>query len=133
MQSTYPQYYPQHSEGDMPPCPEGSKDKLSAVTVRAAAYRDRPFKLFDGGGLFLHLQRAGKYWRLKYRFGGREKLLALGVDPAPQLTHDLLCPFILTNLAQSNRVLAPRTSADSESCPAHIYASSNGPPASYPS
>ena len=59
----------------------GSKDKLSAVTVRAAAYRDRPFKLFDGGGLFLHLQRAGKYWRLKYRFGGREKLLALGVYP----------------------------------------------------
>ena len=59
----------------------GSKDKLSAATVRSAAYRDRPFKLFDGGGLFLHLQQAGRYWRLKYRFGGKEKLLALGVYP----------------------------------------------------
>lgn len=39
-------------------------------------------KYFDGGGLFLELTKAGgKYWRLKYRFGGKEKLLAFGVYP----------------------------------------------------
>jgi integrase len=39
----------------------------------------KPYKLFDGGGLFLLVKPNGsKLWRLKYRFGGREKLLALG-------------------------------------------------------
>ena len=32
-------------------------------------------------GLYLHIQQGGKYWRQKYRFGGKEKLLALGVYP----------------------------------------------------
>ncbi len=39
-------------------------------------------KLFDGGGLFLELRPNGvKLWRLKYRFAGKEKLLALGAYP----------------------------------------------------
>lgn len=42
-----------------------------------------PGKHFDGGGLYLDLTKAGgRYWRLKYRHGGKEKLLALGVYPA---------------------------------------------------
>lgn len=53
--------------------------KLTALTVKNAG----PGKHFDGGGLFLHVTRTGaKYWRLKYRHAGREKLLALGVYPA---------------------------------------------------
>ncbi len=41
-----------------------------------------PGKHFDGGGLYLHYTRAGgRYWRLKYRFAGKEKVLALGVYP----------------------------------------------------
>lgn len=33
--------------------------------------------------MFLHITEAGgRYWRLKYRHGGKEKLLALGVHPA---------------------------------------------------
>ena len=40
----------------------------------------KPYKLFDGEGMYLLVQPdGGKYWRLKYRFAGREKLLALGV------------------------------------------------------
>jgi integrase len=36
----------------------------------------------DGQGLYLEvLPNGGKYWRLKYRFGGKEKRLALGVYP----------------------------------------------------
>ena len=56
-------------------------DKLSATAVRAAKFKDKPYKLFDGGGLFLHVQESGRYWRMKYRFQGREKLFALGVYP----------------------------------------------------
>ena len=58
-----------------------TKDKLTATAVKAARYQDCPTKLFDGGGMYLHIQQGGKYWRLKYRFAGKEKLLALGVYP----------------------------------------------------
>ncbi|MBK7591490.1 MAG: tyrosine-type recombinase/integrase [Betaproteobacteria bacterium] len=39
-------------------------------------------RLFDGGGLYLEIAPAGgRWWRLKYRFGGKEKRLSLGVYP----------------------------------------------------
>jgi hypothetical protein len=42
----------------------------------------RPSKLADGRGLYLLTMPSGaRYWRLKYRFAGKEKLLALGVYP----------------------------------------------------
>ena len=38
--------------------------------------------MFDGGGLYLEIRPNGsKWWRLKYRFGGKEKRLSLGVYP----------------------------------------------------
>lgn len=56
--------------------------KLSASQVRQAKPREQPYKLFDGNGLFLLVKPSGrKYWRFRYRFQGREKLLALGVYP----------------------------------------------------
>lgn len=51
--------------------------KLTDVKCRSAVAG----KHFDGGGLFLHVTESGRYWRLKYRFAGKEKLLALGVYP----------------------------------------------------
>lgn len=39
----------------------------------------------DGGGLYLHVMAAGKYWRMAYRFGGKQKTLAMGVYPAVTL------------------------------------------------
>lgn len=43
---------------------------------------DKPYKLGDAGGLYLEVTPAGgKWWRLKYRFGGKEKRLSLGVYP----------------------------------------------------
>ncbi|CBJ50882.1 Putative integrase prophage protein (fragment) [Ralstonia solanacearum PSI07] len=55
---------------------------LTDTAIRNAKPGDKPIKLFDGGGLFLHITPAGqRYWRLKYRFAGKEKLLALGVYP----------------------------------------------------
>lgn len=35
----------------------------------------------DGGGMYLHVLAAGKYWRMNYRFAGKQKTLALGVYP----------------------------------------------------
>ena len=50
-------------------------------------------KLFDGKGLYLLVSPAGgKYWRFKYRFGGKEQLLSMGVYPTVSLSDArLLC------------------------------------------
>lgn len=36
----------------------------------------------DGQGLYLHVKEAGKYWRMSYRYEGKQRTLALGVYPA---------------------------------------------------
>jgi integrase len=55
---------------------------LSDAKVRNARPRLKPYKLSDGDGLFLVIMPSGsKYWRMKYVFAGKEKLLALGVYP----------------------------------------------------
>jgi integrase len=62
------------------------KDKLSSVAVETAKPHQKPYKLSDGGGLYLLVNPDGsRWWRLKYRVDGREKLLALGVYPAKSL------------------------------------------------
>ena len=55
---------------------------LNARHVDTAKPKDKPYKLADGGGLYLLVNPNGaRYWRLKYRVAGKEKLLALGVYP----------------------------------------------------
>ena len=39
----------------------------------------------DGYGLYLHVKEAGKYWRMAYRFAGKQKTLALGIYPEVSL------------------------------------------------
>jgi len=61
-------------------------EKLSDVAVKNAVPKDKPYKIADGGGLYLEVMPNGsRYWRLKYRFGGKEKRLALGVYPTVTL------------------------------------------------
>lgn len=56
--------------------------KLTDVAIRNAKPEAKPKRLSDGGGLYLEISPAGgKLWRLKYRFGGKEKRLALGIYP----------------------------------------------------
>lgn len=56
--------------------------KLSDITVRKSKAESKAYKLSDGGGMYLEVMPNGsKYWRLKYRFNGKEKKLALGVYP----------------------------------------------------
>lgn len=55
---------------------------LDAKTVENALPRDRDYKLADAGGLYLFVSRSGhRSWRLKYRFGGKERRLILGAYP----------------------------------------------------
>jgi integrase len=55
---------------------------LTDVSVRSAKAKTKPTKLFDERGLFLLVTPSGgKWWRLKYRFEGKEKLLSLGTYP----------------------------------------------------
>jgi integrase len=59
---------------------------LTVIKAKNAKPGDRPLKLSDGGGLYLLVHPAGgKYWRLKYRFQGKEKVLALGTFPEVSL------------------------------------------------
>lgn len=56
--------------------------KLTNLQCKNAKPKEKAYKLSAGRGLYLHVMRNGsKYWRMKYRFGGKEKLLSLGVYP----------------------------------------------------
>jgi len=55
---------------------------LTDTAIRSAKPQTKAVKLFDGGGLYVEVNPAGgKWWRWKYRFGGKEKRLSLGVYP----------------------------------------------------
>ena len=60
--------------------------KLSDKTCKNAKPAEKPYKLFDGGGLFLEMTPNGsKLWRLKYRHLGKEKRISLGAYPIASL------------------------------------------------
>ena len=60
---------------------------LTDVAVKAAKGKEKPYKLSDGAGMFLLVNRdSSRWWRLKYRYGGKEKLLALGTYPEVSLS-----------------------------------------------
>jgi len=54
--------------------------KLTAVGIKGAKPKDKAYKLSDGAGLYLFVDKAGrKYWRYNFRFDGKHKTLSLGV------------------------------------------------------
>ncbi len=59
---------------------------LTDKAIRTAKHSQKSVRLFDGGGLYIEISpNGGKWWRLKYRFAGKEKRLSLGVYPAVPL------------------------------------------------
>jgi integrase len=59
---------------------------LSTTAIRNAKPRNAQYKISDGGGLFMLIAPSGgKWWRLKYRHDGKEKLLSLGTFPDTSL------------------------------------------------
>ena len=60
---------------------------LSNTSILNAKAKDKAYKLYDSDGLFIKITpTGGKWWRLKYRFGGKEKLLSLGTYPEVALS-----------------------------------------------
>ena len=52
--------------------------KLSNLDCKNAKPTEKPRKMADGGGLYLEVAPNGsKYWRMKYRFNGKESRLVL--------------------------------------------------------
>ena len=55
---------------------------LTDIKAKTAKPKEKAYKLADGGGLYLLIKpNGGKYWRMKYRIEGKEKLLTFGVYP----------------------------------------------------
>ncbi|EBV8363759.1 integrase arm-type DNA-binding domain-containing protein [Salmonella enterica] len=60
---------------------------LTDAKIRAAKPDEKPYKLADSGNMFLLVHPNGsRYWRLRYRFQGKERTLALGVYPDVSLS-----------------------------------------------
>lgn len=59
---------------------------LTVKAIEAAKPKEKPYKLADAGGLYLEIMpNDSRYWRMKYRFAGKEKRLAFGVYPTVTL------------------------------------------------
>ncbi len=60
---------------------------LTDKTIQSLKPKDKTYRLFDGGGLYLEVSTKGqKWWRLKYRINSKEKRISLGVYPATSLS-----------------------------------------------
>ncbi|MBN9016089.1 MAG: DUF4102 domain-containing protein [Rhizobiales bacterium] len=60
---------------------------ITDLAIRSAKRREKAYKVSDSGGLHLLINPGGsKLWRLAYRYGGKQKLLALGGYPAVSLS-----------------------------------------------
>ncbi|WP_272519383.1 integrase arm-type DNA-binding domain-containing protein [Providencia sp. PROV195] len=56
--------------------------KLTVKQIDSSKPKEKDYKLSDSGGLYLLVKtNGGRYWRLKYRIDGKEKLLAIGIYP----------------------------------------------------
>lgn len=55
---------------------------LTDIQIRKAVGAEKDYKLSDAKGLYLQVTKRGaKYWRMKYRWLGKEKKLAIGIYP----------------------------------------------------
>ncbi|SQB25915.1 integrase [Citrobacter koseri] len=55
---------------------------LTDIKVRSAKPQEKEYTLVDGDGMFLLIHPNGsKYWRFRFRFGGKQHLMAFGVYP----------------------------------------------------
>ena len=54
---------------------------LTDTAIRNARAKEKPYKMSDDRGLYLLVNKAGKYFRYDYRFQGKRKTLAIGVYP----------------------------------------------------
>lgn len=59
---------------------------LTDTGVKTAKARDKAYRLADSEGLFIHVMPTGKkFWRMRYRSGGKEQTLTFGPYPSVSL------------------------------------------------
>jgi len=59
---------------------------LTDLAVRRLKPKDKPYRVSDGGGMFIEVKPNGsKYWRLAFRFAGKQKHMVFGVYPEVSL------------------------------------------------
>jgi hypothetical protein len=74
---------------------------LTALAIQNAKPRDKPYLLTDGNGLHLEVTpNGGKFWRLRYRFGGKQNRIGLGAYP------DVALAAARTRRDEARRLLA---------------------------
>lgn len=57
-------------------------NKLTDSKLRSLKPREKPYKISDGGGMYVEVRPNGaKWWRLAYRLNGKQQLKSLGVYP----------------------------------------------------
>ncbi|WP_324869982.1 Arm DNA-binding domain-containing protein [Sphingomonas psychrotolerans] len=81
---------------------------LTALEVRSAKGKERPYKVSDSGGLYLFIQPSGqRYWRLAYRWGGKQHTMALGVYPDVGLADAREKRDSVRKILAEGRILSP--------------------------
>lgn len=79
---------------------------LTDIKIKKAGAKEKAYKLSDGKGLYLEVRLNGsKYWRYKYRFVGKEKLLALGVYPETECSLKYFVKTMQCGIFSSNAFL----------------------------
>lgn len=95
---------------------------LTDTFIKTTKHSGKPVgdKHSDGGGLYLHVTHAGKYWRMAYRYAGKQKTLAFGVYPTVTLKQarekrdaakELLAQDIDPGVAQKAQKISSRVAA----------------------
>lgn len=65
---------------------ESTNMPLTDAKLRSLKPREKPYKVPDGGGLYVQVTPSGgRLWRLAYRFGGKQKTLYIGPYPTVAL------------------------------------------------
>lgn len=89
--------------------------KLTDIQCKNAKPKDKAYKLFDGGGLYLLVKPSGtRLWRLKYRYLGKEKTFSIGPYPVVSLAQARDARQDAKNLLSQNPPIDPMSQKDNK-------------------
>ena len=84
--------------------PKVKTQALNDLKIRSLKPKEKPYKVFDGKGLYLLVTPKGsKLWRFNYRFNGKNKTLALGSYPEVSLSEAREKVLHFRNLLQNGK------------------------------
>ena len=81
---------------------------LTDAQIKRLAPREKPYKVFDGGGLFLYVSPTAKLWRFAYRLDGKQQTKSLGKYPLVTLAEARKLRDEAKRLLQAGETLKPK-------------------------